>query len=460
MNRMVDVAGAVPELPNGANPIGFRTRARTGRARAALRVAAVAWLCAASLPAGAQPGGKYEEAPRLPGADLVPAALLTGPLHTVAEPVALDNFVGRFQIDSRYGQFHVLGATLFAVRVHELAAIKALGDVSESAAFQEALGRAVQAPVQLVGSAFTNPTGTVENIATGFGTVLGRVGRVATVGARAVGDAKSDMVAPTAPAPAQPAALAGEELPPAFTGDPFGFNKARREWAKELKIDPYTTNPVLRVRLDEVARATFAGNFAVNMTVGLVVAPLQYATTFDGVVRDSVWNTPVVDLIEQNERKLQAMGIAGRPVRDFFRNRWFTPSVQTALVQAMEQLPHVQGLETIIETATTLQGEARARSLVGAVRLLAGFHRKTALAKVRASGVVLIGTTHPGDLVVATDLDYVWWNEEAAQFAARADLKAKNRTLLLSGKASPRVEKELARAKWSLRAGLRGEAAK
>ena len=460
MNRMVDVAGAVPELPNGANPIGFRTRARTGRARAALRVAAVAWLCAALLPAGAQPGGKYEEAPRLPGADLVPAALLTGPLHTVAEPVALDNFVGRFQIDSRYGQFHVLGATLFAVRVHELAAIKALGDVSESAAFQEALGRAVQAPVQLVGSAFTNPTGTVENIATGFGTVLGRVGRVATVGARAVGDAKSDMVSSTAPAPAQPAALAGEELPPAFTGDPFGFNKARREWAKELKIDPYTTNPVLRVRLDEVARATFAGNFAVNMTVGLVVAPLQYATTFDGVVRDSVWNTPVVDLIEQNERKLQAMGIAGRPVRDFFRNRWFTPSVQTALVQAMEQLPHVQGLETIIETATTLQGEARARSLVGAVRLLAGFHRKTALAKVRASGVVLIGTTHPGDLVVATDLDYVWWNEEAAQFAARADLKAKNRTLLLSGKASPRVEKELARAKWSLRAGLRGEAAK
>ena len=314
--------------------------------------------------------------------------------------------------------------------------------------------------MQLVGSAFTNPTGTVENIATGFGTVLGRVGRVATVGARAVGDAKSDMVSSTAPAPAQPAALAGEELPPAFTGDPFGFNKARREWAKELKIDPYTTNPVLRVRLDEVARATFAGNFAVNMTVGLVVAPLQYATTFDGVVRDSVWNTPVVDLIEQNERKLQAMGIAGRPVRDFFRNRWFTPSVQTALVQAMEQLPHVQGLETIIETATTLQGEARARSLVGAVRLLADYHRKTPLAKVRTSGVVAIGTTHPGDLVVATDLDYVWWNAEAAQFAARADLKAKNRTLLLSGKASPRVEKELARAKWSLRAGLRGEAAK
>lgn len=463
MGPMYAVAAAVSGLREGPTPAaGVRpTRASGGRVRAALPVAVMALLCAAWLPVSAQPAAKYESAPRLPGADLVPAALLTGPLHTVAEPVALDGFVGRFDIESRFGQFRVLGANLFAVRVRELAAIKALGDVSESAAFREALARSAQAPVQLIGNAFTNPTGTVENVATGFGTVLGRVGRFATTSARAVGDAASDMTASAPRTQAQtPAPPAEEPLPPAFTGDPFGFNKARREWAKELGIDPYTTNPVLRVRLDQVASATFAGNFAVNTTLGLVVAPLQYASTFDGVVRDSVWNTPIIDLIAQNERKLQAMGITGRPVRDFFRNRWFTPSVQTALVQAMEQLPHVQGLETVIQAAIAVQGEARARSLVGAVRLLADYHRQTPIAKIRTSGVVVIGTTHPGDLVVATDLDYVWWNEEAAQFAARADLKAKNRTLLLTGKASPRVGEELARAKWNLRAGLREEVAK
>lgn len=462
MGQGVDVAAAATGSRDATTrAMGVRrTGARRGRRRTALRVVVASLLCAMWLPAGAQATSRYEAAPRLPGADLVPAALLSGPLHTVAEPIALDGFVGRFDIDSRFGQFRVLGADLFAVRVRELAAIKALGDVSESAAFQEALARSAQAPVQLIGNAFTNPSGTVENVATGFGTVLGRAGRVATVGARAVGDAKSDMVAPASRPAAPSAQPTGEELPPAFTGDPFGFNRARREWAKELGIDPYTTNPVLRVRLDQVARATFSGNFAVNVTLGLVVAPLQYATTFDGVVRDSVWNTPIVDLIAQNERRLQAMGITGRPVRDFFRNRWFTPTVQTALVQALEQLPHVQGLESVIQTASALQGEARARSLVGAVRLLADYHRQTPLAKIRTSGIVLIGTTHPGGLVVATDLDYVWWNEEAAQFAARADLKAKRRTLLLTGKASPRASEELARAKWELRTGLRGEAAK
>jgi hypothetical protein len=429
---------------------------------AALRVAAAFGL-ALSLCMSASavpPSTPYEIAPQLPGKDLVPVSLLAGPLHTVAEPITMDGFLGRFEIDSKFGKFRVAGGNMFGVRVRELEAIKALGEVNRSAAFQEALVRSAQVPAQFVANAFTDPTATVESVAAGVGTVLGRVGRLATTSARAVGDAASDTVAPPARSgsPAQPT---DEPLPPAFTGDPFGFNKARREWAKELAIDPYTTNPVLRVQLDEVARATFAGNFAVNTTIGLVVAPLQYAATFDTVVRDSVWNIPVIDLVAQNERKLRAMGIAGRPVRDFFRNRWFTPSTQTALVVALEHLPDVRGRESVIEAAINVRGEARARSLIGAVLLIAAHHRDVQpLTKVRASGVVVIGTALAGDLVVAADLDYVWWNADAAEFAKRADLKAKHRTLLLAGGASAQAAKELALAKWEVRSGLRADAAK
>jgi hypothetical protein len=247
-------------------------------------------------------------------------------------------------------------------------------------------------------------------------------------------------------------------MPPSFTGDPFGFNRARREWAKTLGIDPYTTNPVLQPRLDEVASATFAGNFAINVTVGLVVAPLQYAATFDTVVRDSVWNVPVIDLVAQNERKLAAMGIEGRSVRDFFRNRWFTPTLQTALVLALEQLPDVRGRDGVIATAAGLQGNARARSLIGAVRMLARHHKNAApLSAIRMSGIVAIGSITDDDLVVATDLDYVWWNAEAAEFSTRADLAAKRRTLLVSGSASKRAVEELERARWDVRVGLRPE---
>lgn len=70
------------------------------------------------------------------------------------------------------------------------------------------------------------------------------------------------------------------------------------------------------------------------------------------------------------------------------------------------------------------------------------------------SGIVAVGSAADGELVVATDLDYVWWNAEAAEFAARADLAAKRRTLLVSGAVSGRATEELGRARWSVRSGF------
>jgi hypothetical protein len=248
----------------------------------------------------------------------------------------------------------------------------------------------------------------------------------------------------------------GEPVPPTFTGDPFGFNRARREWAQRLNVDPYTSNPVLRPMLDAAARATFAGELPVNLAVGIVAAPLQYAATFDGVVRDSVWNMPVVDLVARNEAKLGAMGVGGRPVRDFFRNRWFTPTLQTALVLALEQLDGVRGRDAVVTSAATVQGELRARSFIRAVHMLAQHHRETApLDKIRMSGVVAVGTARDGTAVVAADVDYVWWNAEAKEFSGRADLASRRRMLLVSGIVSPRAEEALARERWDVRSRLR-----
>lgn len=337
-------------------------------------VVALSAALAASLPALAQPSTKYESAPKLAGRELAPEALLSGPLHSVGEPVAVESFLGRFAIASKFGEFRVAGVDMLGVRVRELAAIEALSQVEKSAEFQQALIRSAQVPGQFVGNAISDPGGTVESVASGVGTVLGRVGRLATTGARAVGDTASDIAASrprVEPAPAP----AGEPAPPSFTGDPFGFNRARREWARRLEVDPYTTNPVLRPKLDAAARATFAGELPVNVAMGVVAAPLQYAATFDTIVRDSVWNLPVIDLVAQNEARLRAMGIEGRPVRDFFRNRWFTPTLQTALVAALERLPGVRGRDAVVVAAATVGGEARARSLVGAVRMLGRHHR-------------------------------------------------------------------------------------
>ena len=327
----------------------MNTQSMQRRAASASACLLLSAILVASGPAAAQAKENFETAPALAGAELVPTALLKGPLHTVAEPVKLDGYFGAFVIESKFGQFSVAGANMLGVRVNELQAIEALQEVENSRAFQDSLVRAAQAPIQLAQSAMTNPMGTVENVGQGFGSMLGRIGFLTRSGAQSVADS-TRRTATTSSDYSQ--APVGEALPPAFNGDPFGYNKARRDWARQLNIDPYTSNPVLRPLLDNASAASFAGSFAINTAISAVSMGANLVVAFDTDVRDEVWNLPPVDLARQNEAQLQALGVNGRTTRDFLRNRWFTPSLQTALVIALGKMDGIAGVETVIQVAS------------------------------------------------------------------------------------------------------------
>ena len=405
--------------------------------------------------AAAQSKSTFEPAPTLAGSALAPDALLKGPLHTVAEPVSLDGFFGRFVVESKFGKFSVLGVNMLGVRVHELQAIEALLNVQQSQAFQDALVSSASAPVRFAQSAVTNPIQTVENVGQGLGTVIGRIGFLAQSGVQSVADASADRNAPRPPSQSAPPP-AGESVPTGFMGDPFGFNRARREWAKQLNIDPYTTNPVLRPLLDNAATASFAGSFAVNTALGAISMPVNLAVEFDSTVRDQVWNQPASDLARQNEATLLGLGVAGRTTRDFLRNRWFTPTLQTALVTALAKFGAVEGMESVIQVASQMQGETRARFLVQSVRMLAQHHEKDArMTKLRMSHLVPIGVAEDGTLVAAAAVDYVYWDKNTAEFAQRRDFTGKRRVLLVAGPASAKATQEFAKARLTLRTGMR-----
>jgi hypothetical protein len=423
------------------------------RAASALACLLVSAALVTTVPAVAQPKGAFEPAPVLAGSELAPAALLKGPLHTVAEPVTLEGFFGRFVIESKFGKFSVAGVNMLAVRVNELQAIEVLQQVQSSQAFQDSLVRAAQAPIQLVQSAVTNPMGTVENVGQGLGNVLGRIGFLARSGALSVADSTGSASPAVSGLPAAPA---GETIPPAFNGDPFGYNKARRDWARQLNIDPYTSNPVLRPLLDNASAASFAGSFAVNTAISAVSMGANLVVGFDTDVRDAVWNQPAVDLARQNESRLLAMGVSGRATRDFLRNRWFTPSLQTAMVVALGKMDGITGVESVIQVASQVQGETNVRFLVESVRMLGQYSiKESRLAKLRMSGIVPVGIAADGTLVIAAAIDYAWWDKAAAEFAQRKELKGKRHVLLVAGIASERAKQEFARKGWTVRTGLR-----
>jgi len=413
-------------------------------------VAALLWTTPSAV---AQRTPAFESAPTLAGAELAPAALLQGPLHKVAEPVHLEGFLGRFVIESQFGTFSVRGVSMLAVRVNELRAIQALQEVQRTQAFQDSLVRAAQAPVQLVQSAVTNPIGTVENIGQGFGSVLSRVGFMARSGAQTLVDSTGN---PVPVASGLPPPAPGEVPPPPFNGDPFGYNKARRDWARELGIDPYTSNPVLRPLLDNAAAASFAGSFAVNTAIGAVSMGANLVVGFDTDVRDAVWNQPPVDLARDNEARLQAIGVSGRTTRDFLRNRWFTPSQQTAFAVALAKLGAIPGAESVVAVAAQVQGETNVRFLVESVRLLGQYDgRAGPFTRLFMSNMVPAAATADGTVVAAAAIDYAYWDQAAADFAQRREFGAKRKTLLVAGNASQRAHEAFAQKGWQVRIAQR-----
>ena len=173
-------------------------------------------------------------------------------------------------------------------------------------------------------------------------------------------------------------------------------------------------------------------------------------------MRQSVWNIPAIDLEKANEAKLIALGVPERTVRDLFRNKWFTPTLQTALVVRLEEFGKMPGVTSAVATAAVTKGEARARFLLESLAMLATYHKKEArFSKIKMSNLVPAGVGKDGAIVAAVAVDYGTWTKDAASFAQRQELAGKKKTLLVAGKVSPEARQAIEKAGWSVKQGLR-----
>ena len=400
--------------------------------------------------AGTAAAQNYETMGDLKAAQFAPAALLKGSFHTVDEKVTIAGAQPNFTIRSQYGVWEARGHEMLGIRVSELPAFEQLAKVSKSDEFMKSAGTAVAAPVKAVGTFIESPVETTGNVFSGIGLVASRIGRMAEQGVDRVGDtvagnapAKKEILKPVPPP-------LGTMAPRSVIGDPLGYNDQRRQWAQRLKVDPYTFNGKLSDQLGQVAGVTFVSSFPVNMVLGSVIAPLYYAQQFNEQATLEAYKTPPIDIGTRNEARLKAMGIEGLPVRTLFRNNYYTPTLQTALVLALESMGNVAGRGEIIVFAARAVSETEARYVNNSVMMLAQFHRTSPLAKVRGADNVIAGETADGKLIVAAPLDYLPWIQQVDDFSKRTDLKGTERWLLISGQSTPRAMQELTARGWKV----------
>jgi hypothetical protein len=410
-------------------------------------VAAIAFAAA-----GMANAAGYENPTGLKAADFVPAPMLQGELYSVSENVTLEGGLPRFTIKSQYGEWQARGREMLEIRISELPAFVQVDKISKTDEFAKAAGKALAAPVEAVGELVAHPVDTVSNIGSGIGLIASRIANMAGQAANKVGDTVSgDTKAQKPILKEQPAISEGVAKPRAVIGGPLGYNSARRDWAQQLKVDPYTNNAALSDKLGDLAAASFAGSFPVNLTLGMVAAPLQYTVQFNEQGQLEAYQYSPIDIEMRNTDRLKKMGVEGLPVRTLMRNSYFTPTLQTSLVLALESLGNVPGRVAVVEFASRAASDIEARYVINSIGLLTQYSRTvTPITVVQSADNVLAAGTADGKMIIPVAMDYIPWVKPVDDFAHRTDLTGSERRVLVSGIVTPQAKEELAKLGWQV----------
>jgi len=408
-----------------------------------MAIAAAATVLLGCLPAAAQAPAAYETEPVLKATDLVAAPLLKGPQHTVSDRVPVQGMLGRFAIKSEFGAFEAHGIHMLEVRVREISALAELQKTSKTKQFLEASGNAAKRPVTSAANIVMHPVDTAKGIPGG----ASRMWERAKLGGAAVAEAATGS-GKTDKTDAEKMSDVTNRVG-SISVDVMGFEKERRDIAKKVGVDPYTTNPVLAKKLTDMAWVAFSGRFTVQIATSVVV-PFSAALSAVTITNTAVYDTPPGDLINNAIAVFKETGADEAQVGALVKNPQYSLSVLTATAAGVQRLKGVRGLPSLVSFAAAAKTEDEARFVAASVNMLARYHESVErLAEVSAPGPIL-GRTAAGTLMVPAPVDYIAWTERMGRTAQREDLKAAKKIAWLSGRMSPRAKKEFAQRGWAV----------
>src|SRR4029453_10170723 len=159
----------------------------------------------------------------------------------------------------------------------------------------------------------------------------------------------------------------------------LGVSAGRRRWAKELGVDPYTSNPVLGAALDKVGQIDAAGRFATKLVPGVGVLSMV------ANVNALVYAKSPEELLKYNEEHLKAMGITEAQSRGLRLNKLIRPGAQTKIVASLAALTGVAARAAFLEGAAAVNTEAAALYYANSAEMLARFHAASPLARLVAA---------------------------------------------------------------------------
>lgn len=391
----------------------------------------------------------YEVPPVFNAAKVIDASSLQGPYHRVRDSAPSDGYLIHFTIDSDFGVFECAGLEELNQRVREIGAIAKLVEVSKGDLFAEGLKRSVEQPIDAVKNIVENPAKAVVQAPKTVGHFFKKVGSSVGNAAKRAGK-RIESAAGGESNGGEALAQTGRGIGNAAKSA-AGFDQAKLECARQLGVDPYSDNPRLQEEMEKVTWAFFAGGLPLRIGAMAASGGASAALTATKVLGlpEDIYDITPAELALRDRESLEAMGVDAATIDAVVQNPALSVSLRHGIVESLKRLPG-PGRTGIVQVATTCEQQRQVVFLNRALRMLVSRHGVSPYASVRAFGRLPAALTAEGVLEVAAPVDYVSWTAEVADFAARDDLGATGRRLVLEANLSKAATAGLEAAGWQV----------
>ncbi len=367
-------------------------------------------------------------------ADFVPMALLDGPGYRIERRAYGDGFSVHFRMTTDAGSEELESVEALHQRLDELRALAGLEEIGRSEVFLDAVERGITAPVRGAGELLNDPTGAVGGAVTGLGRWVGNVGRSAV---------SRD--------PDQEGVLS------ALTG----YEAAKRGFALEFGVDPWTSYEPLQKRLASISRTAVAGGLSTSVAMGAVTRGSDWGTAVKALGLSSKMNAvvaqnPAQRLRALNSERLVEMGIADYEADSFRRNFNYTPMQQAQIVDALDAMGNIQGRAVFLSHAAAAPDDALARYMVLRAQMLSRFVTTRGPADIVSVGGLPWVRTQDGVLATTLPLDYLTWTPDLAAGVVDATasiegMGLRSREVWVEGRVDDEARRRLEDAGWAVR---------
>ena len=331
----------------------------------------------------------YTQTPlKLKASEVLPPGVLKGLNYQVDEYVVNDGLINIYSITSDFGEFEAEGIAELRMRIAEIKAMSLMKEMEKKEVFGDALKEGVKAPFKGVAALVTEPVETGKAAAKGVGQLFSNIGR-----SFVSDDPDQD----------NPASVL------------VGYDVAKRKFAHELDVNPYSDNELFRKQLGNISKAAVAGGLtprAAMAAVDSTAVTVARVTGTTKAMKELVRDNPPGKLDKINRKKLESMGVSESLAEAFLDNYTYDPYEETLLVGELEVMQGVAGRDNFLAVANKASEASVARYYRLMAQMMGAYHSDIKNAKeIRNIKGILSLYRDDGVLVLLSPVDHVFWTQ-------------------------------------------------